>query len=542
MGVRIPPRTQIYYYERFKKRSNKKLTKITKINANSSSFDFLKDEPEIYSKKDLKKFVKSNYKIPQEVLDVLIGLEKAGFEAYLVGGCVRDLLLNRIPKDWDVTTNAKPEEIQKVFSDSFYENDFGTVGVKTRSENESLKVVEVTPYRVEAKYSDKRHPDEVKFAEKLEDDLKRRDFTVNALAMNMKGEVADLFGGQEDLENEIIRTVGDPKERFNEDALRMMRAVRFSAELGWEIDKETERAIGEDSGLLRMISKERIRDEFSKIIMSDNPGDGIKEMKKLEILKHVVPELEEGIGVTQNKEHIYTVWDHNVRALQHSSDKKFPLEVRLSALFHDLGKPRTKVGEGPESTFYNHEVVGARMTAQVLSRLRYSKKFTEKVVKLVRWHLFFSDVDIITLSAVRRLVSNVGSENVWDLMKVRFCDRIGMGRPKEQPYRLRKYESMIEEAMRDPLHVKNLKLDGQGVMKISGLEPGPKIGFILHALLEEVLEDPSLNKKDYLEKRIKELAKLPDEEIKKLGMAGVARKEEEEEKELKKIRRKYGVN
>ncbi len=484
----------------------------------------------------------SNYKIPQEVLDVLIGLEGAGFEAYLVGGCVRDLLLGRKPKDWDVTTNAKPEEIQKVFKDSFYENDFGTVGVKTRSEDETLKVVEVTPYRVEAKYSDKRHPDEVKFAEKLEDDLKRRDFTVNALAAKAEPwKVVDLFDGQKDLENKIVKTVGKPEDRFSEDALRIMRAVRFATELEFEIDPDTERAIGEGADLLKMISQERIRDEFSKIIMADNASDGLKYMKKLDILRYVVLELEEGIGVGQNKEHVFTVWEHNIRALQHAADKKFPLEIRLAALFHDLGKPRVKIGEGRDSTFYNHEVVGARMTAQVMKRLKYSKKVSEKVVKLVRWHLFFSDIDIITLSAVRRLVRNVGPENVWDLMKVRFCDRIGMGRPKEQPYRLRKYEAMIEEAMRAPVHVKSLKVDGQDIMKIAGIEPGPKIGFILHALLEEVLEDPELNKKDYLEKRIKELVKLSDEELKKMGAAGIVRKEEEEEKELKKIRRKYGV-
>lgn len=485
------------------------------------------------------------YNIPKEVLNVLKELESANFEAYLVGGCVRDLLRENPPaggpKDWDIATNATPEEIQKVFEDSFYENDFGTVGVKTRSEEESLRVVEVTPYRIEAKYSDKRHPDEVKFAKNLEDDLKRRDFTVNAMALNKEGELTDLFKGQGDLKNKIIRTVGLPEERFSEDALRILRAVRFATELSFVIEKKTSRAISEKMKLLEMISKERIRDEFTKIIMSDNPVFGLREIQKLGILKLIIPEFEEGIGVTQNKEHIYTVWEHSLRALQHSADKKFSLEIRLAAFLHDVGKPRAKRGEGPDSTFYNHEVIGAKMTAQVLARLKYSKKFTEKVVKLVRWHLFFSDTEIITLSAVRRLVKNVGPENVWDLMSVRFCDRIGMGRPKEQPYRLRKYEAMIEEAMRSPLSVSALKINGEDIKTITEIKPSPKIGFILHALLEEVLDDPSLNTKEYLEKRSKEMAELSEKELKELGVAGKKRKEEIESGEVSKIRKKYGV-
>jgi len=481
------------------------------------------------------------HKIPKEVLDILNKLESDGLETFLVGGCVRDLLLNKSPKDWDITTNAKPEEIQEYFEDSFYENDFGTVGVKTRAEEESLKVVEITPYRIEAKYSDKRHPDEVKFAEKLEDDLSRRDFTVNALAMNTKGEITDLFSGQKDLENKIIRTVGDPDERFGEDVLRIMRAIRFSAELGFEIEEKTKKSISKNTHLLKMISKERIRDEFNKIILSPNPKQGMEDLRMSGILPLIIPELEDGVGVSQNKNHKFTVWDHNVKSLQHAADKNFPLDIRLAALFHDVGKPRTKRGEGVDSTFYNHEVVGARMTAKILERLKYSKKFIEKVYKLVRWHLFFSDTDVITLSAVRRLTRNVGSENVWDLMNVRFCDRIGMGRPKEQPYRLRKYEAMIEEAMRAPLTVGALKVDGAKIMEITKIEPSPKVGFILHALLEEVLDKPELNTEDYLKRRVEELADLSEDELKKMGEAGKERKEKEEEKEVGKIRKKYGV-
>jgi len=258
-------------------------------------------------------------------------------------------------------------------------------------------------------------------------------------------------------------------------------------------------------------------------------------------LQYILPELEEGIEVTQNKEHVFNVWEHNLRSLGHAAEKGYPLDIRMAALLHDIGKPRTKKGEGVDSTFYNHELVGAKIAAKILSRLRFPKKFTEKVILLVRWHLFFSDTDIITLSAVRRMIRNVGPENIWDLMKVRFCDRVGMGRPKEEPYRLRKYESMVEEALRDPVSVGQLEIDGDQIMKITGEKPGQKIGFILHALLEEVLEDPSLNKKDYLIKRVKELVKLPDEEIEKLGMSGKEKKEKIEQEEVGEIKKKYGV-
>jgi len=515
------------------------------------------------------------YKIPQEVLKVLESMEEAGYEVYLVGGCVRDLLLSRTPKDWDIATSAKPEEIQEVFPPSedgspvdvfgrftsFYENDFGTVGIVTDSEDPTLKVIEITPYREETKYSDKRHPDILGFTEKLEDDLKRRDFTINAIAIKVDHgafiynvgskrteevgdnliEIVDLFEGQSDLKNGIIKTVGSAEERFTEDALRLLRAVRLASELGFRLDKKTSEAIKKYANLLKMISKERIRDEFNKIIISKDAERGIRDLYKLDLLHQIVPELEEGEGVEQNKEHIFTVWEHCVRSLGHAAKKDFPLEVRIAALFHDIGKPKTKEGDGPASTFYNHEIVGAKMTAKILTRLRYPKKIAEKIIRLVRWHLFFSDTDVITLSAVRRIVRNVGEENIWDLMKVRFCDRVGMGRPKEEPYRLRKYESMIEEALRSPLSVTSLEIDGKRLMEIAGIESGPKIGHVLHALLEEVLDDPKLNTKEYMEKRAVELAKMPDEELEKIGTAGKERKEKEEEKEIGEIRKKYHV-
>ncbi|MDP3052063.1 MAG: HD domain-containing protein [bacterium] len=503
---------------------------------------------ESFGEKDMQdeneKEKKEQYKIPKEVLESLKTLGGADFDAYLVGGCVRDLLLGKIPKDWDITTDAKPEEIQKIFPETFYENDFGTVGIVTKSEEPSLKTIEITPYRLEAKYSDKRHPDSVSFAATLDEDLKRRDFTVNALALKIekgKFEIIDLFDSQKDLKKKIIRAVGNPEDRFNEDALRIMRAVRFSAELDFDIEKKTEEAIEKEKGLLEMISKERIRDELVKMLMSEHPDKGIEKMRETGILRYVLPELEEGYGVGQNKHHIYTVWEHNIRALMHAVAKNWPLEIRLSSLLHDIGKPRTKEGEGPDSTFYGHEIASAKMTARILDRMRFPKKFSEKVLKLVRWHLFFSDVEKITLSAVRRIIRNVGPENIWDLMKIRFTDRVGMGRPKEEPFRLRQYEVMVEQCLRDPTSVSMLKINGNDIMKIAGIEPSPKIGYILHALLEKVLDDPALNTKEWLDNETKRLSALSENELKKLGEAGKEKKEELEEKEIEKIKERYKV-
>ncbi|MBI2109032.1 MAG: HD domain-containing protein [Parcubacteria group bacterium] len=485
------------------------------------------------------------FKIPKEVLGIAETLQKAGFEAYLVGGCTRDLFLEKTPKDWDITTDATPEEIQKLFKNTFYENEYGTVGVVNEdTKDKSLKVVEVTPYRIEEKYSDKRRPDKVTFSKKLADDLKRRDFTINAIAYDpVKHDIFDFFKGEQDLKDKVIRAVGAADLRFAEDALRLMRAVRLATELDFAIETETSDAIKKHAGNLKHIAIERIREEFSKIVMSKSPMRGILLLHQHEILKYITPELEVGIGIEQNGDHIYDVWEHNLRAVQHSADREWPLHVRLSALFHDVSKPETRrwSDEKKDWTFYGHDVVGGKVARATLSRLKYGNEMIDTVGKLVRWHLFFSDIEKITLSAVRRLVKNVGPDNVWDLMKVRACDRIGMGRPKEKPYRLRKYESMIEEAARAPVTVGMLKIDGGEIMKLTGEKPGPRIGWILHALLEEVLDEPKRNTKKYLEEKALEFAKLKDKELQKLGEAGKKKREAEEEKELAEIRKRYHV-
>lgn len=482
------------------------------------------------------------YSVPNHVLSVIISLMDAGFEAYLVGGCVRDIILTKDPQDWDITTNAKPDEIQSVFPDSFYENTFGTVGVKVEV-GEAVEIVEVTPYRLESQYSDKRHPDKVSFSSHIQDDLKRRDFTCNAMSYNPKtSEFIDFFNGVKDLQNKTLRTVGQAKDRFQEDALRMVRAIRFSAQLGFVIEQETLQAITENNSLIENVSWERIHDEFVKIIMSQNAVSGVYLLQKTGLLSYIIPELEEGIGCKQNGNHIYDVYEHLLRTFSHAVDQDYSLELRISALFHDIGKPRTREWskEKQDYTFYAHEVVGAKMVRDIMKRLKFSKEIGQKVVTLVRYHMFFSDPDEITLSAVRRLLARVGEETLWQLIELRKSDRIGMGRPSAEPYRLRKFESMIREVTRDPINVGMLKIDGNRLIEM-GEDPGPRIGYILHALLEEVLENPEKNTSEYLESRVTDLQTISDVELRKLGEKGKRATEEADEAEVKEIQKKFKV-
>ena len=484
-------------------------------------------------------------KIPTEVRQVTDTLERAGFEAWVVGGCVRDLLLLRTPKDWDVTTNATPEQIQGLFENTFYTNDFGTVGVVGDSTDEALRVVEVTPYRLEGAYTDARRPDRVEWGSSLREDLKRRDFTINAMAYSpSKGQLTDLYDGVKDISDKMVRAVGEPEERFAEDALRILRAVRIAAELGFEIEPKTAQAMGGQAKQLGKISKERIRDELVRVVMSQSPMAALYRCRDMGLLPYILPELEVGVGVEQNQAHSYDVFEHLLRTLQHSADKGWPLEMRLAALLHDIGKPKSRrfEPERKDYTFHGHEVVGARMAKKILQELKFSRETVDRVERLVRWHMFFSDPDKITLSAVRRVVTNVGRDQIWDLINLRICDRIGTGRPKEQPFRLRKYQAMIEQALRDPISVGMLQIDGKKVMEVTQQPAGPRVGWLLHALLEGVLEDPAKNTPEYLEAKAGELAKLPDEELRKVGEQGKERKEEAEEEEIKDIHKKYFVD
>lgn len=482
--------------------------------------------------------------IPKEVFLVAETLENKGFEAYLVGGCTRDLFLGKTPKDWDLTTNAHPTDIQELFPEHYFNNDFGTVGIKTDSEDESLKIIEVTPYRTEGTYSDARRPDEVTFGVSLREDLQRRDFTINALAYRVTThDLVDAFDGIADLEAKRLQTVGNPDERLTEDALRMMRAVRLAAELDFMIEGETMQAIARHSQEIKRISVERIAAEFLRIIASPTPMQGVMFMEKLGLLEHFIPELLPAIGCEQGGIHAFDVYEHLLRTLQAAADKDFSLEMRLAALFHDIGKPKTRRvgGKNKKYSFFGHEVVGARMTKTILERLKLPKELIDTVVSLVRWHMFFSDPDEITLSAVRRTIVRIGEENMGNLLNLRVCDRIGTGRPKEQPFRFRKYKAMVDEALRDPISVKMLKINGDKIMDITGEKPGRKLGYVLHALLEEALEEAALNTEQYMQKRARELLQLPEPELKLLAEAGKAKQAQEEAAALKDIAREHRV-
>ncbi len=487
--------------------------------------------------------------IPKEVGFVIEELEKNGYKAYIVGGCVRDALRGVEPNDWDIATEAKPEEIGKIFLRSFTNNNFGTVTILTDSENPRLKEIEVTTYRVDEKYTDKRHPDKISWAKTIEEDLARRDFTVNAMALSVtkkkkEEKLIDPFGGEKDLKDRIIRAVGNPEDRFSEDALRMLRAVRFAVSLEgklWHIDEKTAEGIRKNAKLLKIISKERIRDELLKIINCLNGARGIEILRRLGLLKFIIPELEEGFGVWQNKHHIYQIYQHSLLSLNYACRKDFSLQVKLAALFHDIGKPRVKEGEGPDSTFYNHEIVGAKMTKKILERLKFSRKDIEKIVKLVRYHLFYYNVGEVSESSVRRLVRKVGIENIDELLEVRQADRIGSGVPKAEPYKLRHLRYIVEKVSRDPISPKTLKVSGEDVMRILNVPPGPKVGQVLSYLLGQVVNDPKKNVLPYLEKEIKKLRKMSDEEIEKLAQKAKEEIEKIETKRDEMTKKKYWV-
>ena len=438
-------------------------------------------------------------KIPTSVEKILEKLKAKKFEAYIVGGCVRDVLRGEEPKDWDVTTNAKPEEIQKVFSKSLYLNDFGTVVVKTKDVGD----VEITTYRSETKYSDKRHPDKIEFETKLEKDLERRDFTINAMAYDNR--VVDLFDGQKDLDKKTIKAVGKPDDRFEEDALRILRAIRLAAELDFNIEAKTLTAIKKHKNLIKHVSAERVRDEFIKMVMAQNAFWGFWLMKETGLLKIIFPELDKGIGVAQNRHHPYTVFFHAIASLQYCPSNK--LEVRLACLFHDVAKPQTKEGTGIEATFHNHEHLGTKMTRDIMRRLKFSNEQIKYTAHLVKQHMFYYNLGEITDAGVRRLLVRFGKENWQDFLALRIGDRMGSGCQKEKPYKLVELERRMEQVQKDPIDIRMLKINGNDIIKILKIKPGPRIGVLVNYLLEEVIEDPKRNTKQFLEKRVKELDK-----------------------------------
>lgn len=381
--------------------------------------------------------------LPPFVKQIMEKFSRENLEIYIVGGAVRDILMERKVTDWDFTTNAPPEKILELFPDAFYDNKFGTVGI---AHEPFSRPFEITTFRTEAGYADRRHPDTVSWGNSLEEDLARRDFTINAMSLKLESDkppqftipsnstgrqnsqfkLVDPFKGQKDLKSRLIKAVGNPVQRFDEDALRMMRAVRIATELGFEIENETFEAIKMHTKSINIVSKERIRDELFKLLASDYPYEGIMVLRNSGLMDEILPELEAAFKVDQKspkRHHKYDVGTHCLFALKFCPSKD-PL-VRFATLIHDIGKPAThKITDEGIVTFYNHEVIGAKMAKEIAERFRFSKEQKDRLWRLVRWHQFSVD-ERQTDSAIRRFIKRVGKENLLDILDLRTGDRLG---------------------------------------------------------------------------------------------------------------------
>lgn len=457
------------------------------------------------------------YKLSKEVLNILDKFKQANFQIYIVGGAVRDLLMGRVVKDWDFTTDAKPDEILKLFPKGFYDNKFGTVGipVKDAEDPESSQIFEITTMRKEGNYSDHRHPLEVSWTDKIEEDLARRDFTVNAIAFRVMSDefsnplpitFIDPFNGQADLKNKQIKAVGNPDQRFKEDALRLIRAIRFASELEFDIEKNTFEAIKKNTMLIEEIAPERIRDELFKILSSVNPYMGMIKLREAGILQIILPELEKCFGIVQEgpkHDRIYDIGDHSLRAMREAPSSD-PL-LKLAALLHDIGKAETVNKDSAGNvTFYNHDIVGADLSKDVAKRLNLSRKQSEKLYRLIRWHMFSTD-ERQTDSALRRFIKNVGIDYLEDMYALRIGDRLGGDTRKPVSWRMEEFQARIKKVLEKPFSLKDLKVNGNDVMKVLNIKPSRLVGEILEKLVQEVLEDASKNKREYLLKRIKQI-------------------------------------
>ncbi len=444
------------------------------------------------------------FSLPIEAKNVLEKFTMMGFKIYLVGGAVRDLLMGKEVKDWDFTTDAKPDEILKVFPEGFYDNKFGTVGIPSKHLRD--EVMEITTMRKEGDYQDHRHPLEITWTDKIKEDLARRDFTVNAIALNSSEVIVDPYNGQQDIKNKIIKAVGEPNTRFKEDALRLIRAVRLTAQLGFKIDPKTFAAIKQNAYLLKEVADERIRDELFKMLASDNAYEGILKLRQLGILQIILPEVEACFGIIQQgpkHDRVYDIGEHSLLTLKHTPSKN-PL-VRFAALLHDIGKVKTvKTDSSGNVTFYNHDLVGGKLILTIAKRFNLSKKQTDKLYRLIRFHMF-TVTEEQTDSAIRRFIKNVGLENIEDIMAVRVGDRLGGGTQTETSWRTEKFKERIKKVLKKPFSISDLKINGKDVMKILKIKPGPKVGEILQKLFEEVLKDSSKNSREYLTKKIEQL-------------------------------------
>ena len=430
--------------------------------------------------------------LPEDVKAILHTLQSAGYEAYAVGGCIRDSILGREPEDWDITTSAKPEETKALFGKTIDTGiQHGTVTVMRHGRG-----YEVTTYRVDGEYEDGRHPKEVTFTASLAEDLRRRDFTVNAMACNEEDGLVDLFGGQEDLKRGIIRCVGEPDERFSEDALRIMRAVRFCAQLGFAMEERTRQAIRGHAQRLRQVSAERIQVELTKLLTSPHP-DYLRMAWETGITAVVLPEFDRQMAQPQNNpHHCYSVGEHSLHAMQAVRPDKC---LRLAMLLHDVAKPLClSTDENGIDHFHGHAQEGEREAVKILKRLRYDNHTVELVSRLIKWHDVFIEPEE---EAVRRAASRMGKDLFPLLLEVKAADLAAQSdyRREEKRAWLETVRSLYEriEAKGDCLTLKELAVTGRDLME-AGIKPGPGLGQALQSLLEIVLEDPGKNTKEYL--------------------------------------------
>lgn len=452
-------------------------------------------------------------KIPKELKQMNTIFKNAGYEAYLVGGAVRDVILKKEASDWDLATNAHPEDVKRLFKKVIPTGiAHGTVTVLFMN-----KEIEVTTYRADQGYSDGRHPDKITYAKTIEDDLSRRDFTMNAIAANLNnGKLVDPFKGKKDIKKKIIRTVGNPKDRFLEDGLRPIRALRFASQLSFCIEKDTYKAIFEKEikDKIKSISIERFRDEFEKILKSEKPSIGLKLMEETGVLNLFIPELAECKNITQADSrgfHQFDILDHNIYACDGAPKNK--LNVRLAALFHDIGKKDTRTEsfiENPNSAekllvihFLKHELKSEKITRNILFRLKFPNSIIDNVCHLVKEHMFYYQSNW-TDAAVRRFIVKIGAENFEDLFDLRIADIYGMNNQKVLPNsetikNLNELTERINKVNKEntALSLKDLKINGNDLIAL-GVKPGKKIGIILNQLFQTVLDDPTQNNKEKL--------------------------------------------
>lgn len=437
--------------------------------------------------------------LPEKAKYIIDTITEAGYEAYIVGGCVRDAILGKTPQDWDITTSAKPEEVKALFRRTIDTGiQHGTVTVMLDKEG-----FEVTTYRIDGKYEDSRHPKEVTFTPNLVEDLKRRDFTINAMAYNEKDGLIDIFDGIGDIERKMIRCVGDARERFREDALRIMRAVRFSAQLGYTIEEQTKEAICELAPNLKNISAERIQVELVKLLVSPNP-DYLKIAYDTGVTKIILPEFDKEMETPQNHpHHIYTVGEHTLHSLKYVEENKY---LRLGMLFHDIGKPDTMtMDDRGIHHFHGHPAAGEEITRSVLRRLKFDNDTISRVCKIVRYHDYGNGVDP-DMRIVRRAVNKIGEDIFPMLFPVKYADTLAQSLYKRQEKldALEKWKKLYGEMIeqRQCVSLKTLAVTGRDLIA-EGMQPGKEIGEMLQVLLDLVLDNPANNTKEFLLAEVK---------------------------------------